>query len=189
MNTHKSRAHRTPRALLCELKERGMALLFLLAALVSILCVGLICVFLFANGIPAMRTIGLPEFLLGRTWKPGNDIYGIFPMIVGSVYVTGGALALGVPIALLTAIYLAYFCPARLYRVLRPAVDLLAGIPSVVHGFFGIVVLVPAVRAQRAMERQGQFHRHGLHSAGDHDPADDHRRGRARAARRAAQLL
>ena len=129
------------------LRERGMALVFLLAALVSILCVGLICVFLFANGIPAMQEIGVPDFLLGRTWKPGNDIYGIFPMIVGSVYVTGGALLLGVPIALLTAVYLAYFCPKGLYRFLKPAVELLAGIPSVVSGFFGIVVLVPFVRA------------------------------------------
>ena len=129
------------------LRERGMALVFLLAALVSILCVGLICAFLFDNGIPAMREIGVPDFLLGRTWKPGNDIYGIFPMIVGSVYVTGGALVLGVPIALLTAVYLAYFCPKGLYRLLKPAVELLAGIPSVVYGFFGIVVLVPFVRA------------------------------------------
>ena len=128
------------------LRERGMALVFLLAALVSILCVGLICVFLFANGIPAMQEIGVPDFLLGRTWKPGNDIYGIFPMIVGSVYVTGGALLLGVPIALLTGVYLAYFCPKGLYRFLKPAVELLAGIPSVVYGFFGIVVLVPFVR-------------------------------------------
>lgn len=128
-------------------REWAMALVFLLAALVSILCVGLICVFLFANGIPAMREIGVPDFLLGRTWKPGNDIYGIFPMIVGSVYVTGGALVLGVPIALLTAVYLAYFCPKGLYRLLKPAVELLAGIPSVVYGFFGIVVLVPFVRA------------------------------------------
>ena len=134
------------RTLLAVIREKGMALVFLLAALVSILCVGLICVFLFANGIPAIREIGVPEFLLGRTWKPGNDIYGIFPMIVGSVYVTGGALLLGVPIALLTAVYLAYFCPDGLYRLLKPAVELLAGIPSVVYGFFGIVVLVPFVR-------------------------------------------
>ena len=134
------------RTLLAAIWEKGMALVFLLAALVSILCVGLICVFLFANGIPAIREIGVPEFLLGRTWKPGNDIYGIFPMIVGSVYVTGGALLLGVPIALLTAVYLAYFCPDGLYRLLKPAVELLAGIPSVVYGFFGIVVLVPFVR-------------------------------------------
>ena len=134
------------RTLLAAIWEKGMALVFLLAALVSILCVGLICVFLFANGIPAMREIGVLDFLLGRTWKPGNDIYGIFPMIIGSVYVTGGALLLGVPIALLTAVYLAYFCPDGLYRLLKPAVELLAGIPSVVYGFFGIVVLVPFVR-------------------------------------------
>ena len=134
------------RTLLAVIREKGMALVFLFAALVSILCVGLICVFLFANGIPAIREIGVPEFLLGRTWKPGNDIYGIFPMIIGSVYVTGGALLLGVPIALLTAVYLAYFCPDGLYRLLKPAVELLAGIPSVVYGFFGIVVLVPFVR-------------------------------------------
>ena len=134
------------RTLLAVIREKGMALVFLLAALVSILCVGLICVFLFANGIPAMREIGVLDFLLGRTWKPGNDIYGIFPMIIGSVYVTGGALLLGVPIALLTAVYLAYFCPDGLYRLLKPAVELLAGIPSVVYGFFGIVVLVPFVR-------------------------------------------
>ena len=134
------------RTLLAVIREKGMALVFLFAALVSILCVGLICVFLFANGIPAMREIGVLDFLLGRTWKPGNDIYGIFPMIVGSVYVTGGALLLGVPIALLTAVYLAYFCPDGLYRLLKPAVELLAGIPSVVYGFFGIVVLVPFVR-------------------------------------------
>ena len=134
------------RTLLAAIREKGMALVFLLAALVSILCVGLICIFLFANGIPAIREIGVPEFLLGRTWKPGNDIYGIFPMIVGSVYVTGGALLLGVPIALLTAVYLAYFCPDGLYRLLKPAVELLAGIPLVVYGFFGIVVLVPFVR-------------------------------------------
>ena len=127
MEKNTSQALRTR---LLAIWEKGMALVFLLAALVSILCVGLICVFLFANGIPAMREIGVPEFLLGRTWKPGNDIYGIFPMIVGSVYVTGGALLLGVPIALLTAVYLAYFCPDGLYRLLKPAVELLAGIPS-----------------------------------------------------------
>ena len=111
------------------------------------LCVALICAFLLANGLPAMGEIGVLKFLSGTRWKPGADIYGIFPMIVGSVYVTAGALLLGVPVALLTAVYLAFFCPKGLYRVLKPAVELLAGIPSVVYGFFGIVVLVPAVRA------------------------------------------
>lgn len=129
------------------LLERVMEYVFLAAACVSVLCVALICAFLLANGLPAMGKIGVLKFLSGTRWKPGADIYGIFPMIVGSVYVTAGALLLGVPVALLTAVYLAFFCPKRLYRVLKPAVELLAGIPSVVYGFFGIVVLVPAVRA------------------------------------------
>ena len=123
-----------------------MGFVFLAAALMSILCVALICIFLFANGMPAIVEIGPLQFLLGKTWRPGNDIYGIFPMIVGSIYVTGGALILGVPVALLTAIYLAFFCPEKIYRIVKPAVELLAGIPSVVYGFFGIVVLVPMVR-------------------------------------------
>ena len=129
-----------------RLKEKAMEIVFLLAACMSILCVVLICVFLFAGGVPAIGKIGPVDFLTGTMWKPGADIYGIFPMIVGSIYVTGGAIALGVPVALLTAIYLAFFCPDRLYRVVKPAVELLAGIPSVVYGFFGIVVLVPMVR-------------------------------------------
>ena len=124
-----------------------MEYVFLAAACVSVLCVALICAFLLANGLPAMGEIGVLKFLSGTRWKPGADIYGIFPMIVGSVYVTAGALLLGVPVALLTAVYLAFFCPKGPYRVLKPAVELLAGIPSVVYGFFGIVVLVPAVRA------------------------------------------
>ena len=129
-----------------RLKEAAMHAVFLLAACVSILCVALICVFLFTSGVPAMREIGFVQFLLGKVWKPSAGIYGILPMVVGRVYVTGIALALGVPIALLTAVELAYFCPARAYRVIKPAIELLAGIPSVVYGFFGIVVLVPAVR-------------------------------------------
>ena len=129
------------------LLERVMEYVFLAAACVSVLCVALICAFLLANGLPAMGEIGVLKFLSGTRWKPGADIYGIFPMIVGSVYVTAGALLLGVPVALLTAVYLAFFCPKGLYHVLKPAVELLAGIPSVVYGFFGIVVLVPAVRA------------------------------------------
>ncbi len=121
---------------------------FLAAALTSILAVALICVFLFANGIPAMHEIGLFNFLLGKTWAP-TDVpasYGIFPMIVGSLYVTAGAILIGVPIGIFTAIFLAEFCPKKLYRILKPAVELLAGIPSVVYGFFGLVVLVPFVR-------------------------------------------
>ena len=123
-----------------------MEIVFLLAACMSIASVALICIFLFANGLPAMKEIGLDNFLLGRMWKPGADIYGIFPMIVGSVYVTGLALAMGVPVAILTAVYLAFFCPQKAYRVVKPAIELMAGIPSVVYGFFGIAVLVPLVR-------------------------------------------
>ena len=127
-------------------KEQIMRMLFLAAACASIAAVALICAFLFANSIPAFVEIGPLNFLLGTVWRPGNDLYGIFPMIMGSLYVTAGALLLGVPIALLTAIFLARFCPPRLYRLLKPAVNLLAGIPSVVYGFFGLVVLVPFVR-------------------------------------------
>lgn len=110
------------------LLERVMEYVFLAAACMSVLCVALICAFLLANGLPAMGKIGVLKFLSGTRWKPGADIYGIFPMIVGSVYVTAGALLLGVPVALLTAVYLAFFCPKGLYRVLKPAVELLAGI-------------------------------------------------------------
>ena len=130
-----------------QTNEQVMRLLFLLAACASIAAVALICVFLFASSIPAILEIGPAEFLLGVQWKPGNSLFGIFPMIVGSLYVTAGALVLGVPTAILTAVFLARFCPQRLYRPLKPAVNLMAGIPSVVYGFFGLVVLVPAVRS------------------------------------------
>jgi len=101
---------------------------------------------LFANGIPAIREIGVFAFLFGKVWKPGNNIYGILPMILGSIYVTAGAVLIGGPIGVLTAVYMARFCPKGLYKVLKPGIDLLAGIPSVVYGFFGLVVLVPIIR-------------------------------------------
>lgn len=129
-----------------KLKEKIMEFVFLITAIISIVAVALICIFLFANGFPAMKEIGLRDFLFGTTWKPGNDKYGIFPMIVGSIYVTGGALVIGVPIGILMAIFLARFCPTNVYKVLKPIVDLLAGIPSIVYGFFGLVVLVPFIR-------------------------------------------
>ncbi|HIZ65096.1 MAG TPA: phosphate ABC transporter permease subunit PstC [Candidatus Blautia pullicola] len=129
-----------------DIKESIMKYVFLLCACASILAVVLICAFLFANGIPAIGEIGVFNFLLGETWKPGNDIYGILPFILGSIYVTAGAIIIGVPVGLLTAIFMARFCPKKIYRFLKPAVDLLAGIPSVVYGFFGMVVMVPFVR-------------------------------------------
>lgn len=129
-----------------KIKEKLWEIIFLLAAGFSILAVLLICVFLFANGIPAMSKIGFGEFLLGTKWKPSNELFGIFPMIVGSLYVTAGAILFGVPIGLMTAIFLSKFCPKSLHKVLKPAIDLLAGIPSVVYGFFGLMVIVPFVR-------------------------------------------
>lgn len=126
--------------------ETLMKWVFAVSGCAAIASVALICVFLFANGIPAMREIGLWKFLSGTVWDPQNDVYGILPMILGSVYVTGGALLIGVPVGILTAAFMSSFCPKRLYRALKPAINLLAGIPSVVYGFFGLSVIVPAVR-------------------------------------------
>lgn len=128
------------------LKEGAARVVFALAAALSILAVGLICVFLFANGVPAMVEIGIPDFLLGTTWRPANDIYVIFPMIIGSIYVTAGALIFGVPAGLLTAIFLSRFASAKVAAFLKPGVELLAGIPSVVYGFFGLMIIVPFIR-------------------------------------------
>ena len=128
-----------------NLKEQLMHMVFLLSACVSILCVAMICVFLFANGIPAIGKIGIFQFLAGEKWKPGNNIFGILPMILGSIYVTAGAVIIGVPIGILTAVFMSKFCPRHIYKVVKQAIDLLAGIPSVVYGFFGMVVIVPVV--------------------------------------------
>lgn len=119
---------------------------FFIAACASVLAVALICIFLFANGIPAIKEIGFVEFITGKVWKPNNKIFGILPMIVGSIYVTAGAIIVGVPIGILTSVFMAMYCPKRIYKPLKAATELLAGIPSVVYGFFGLVVLVPAVR-------------------------------------------
>jgi len=127
-------------------KENAAKLAFTFTALVSILAVVLICLFLFANGIPGMTKIGVWDFLSGEKWKPGQKIFGILPFIFGSVYVTAGALVVGVPAGLMTALFLSRFASKRAAKLLRPAVQLLAGIPSVVYGFFGLVVLVPLVR-------------------------------------------
>jgi len=128
------------------IKETVMHAVFLLAACVSILCVALICLFIFANGVPAIAEIGPLNFLLGTEWRPGRNLFGILPFIVGSIYVTAGAVVLGVPLGVLTAVFMARFCPRKLYSVLKPAISLMAGIPSVVYGFFGVVVIVPVIR-------------------------------------------
>ena len=128
-----------------KLKEGVMQVVFTLCACVSILAVALICIFLFANGVPTLFKIGPMQFLLGTTWKPGNDIFGILPMILGSIYVTAGAILVGVPIGLLTAVFLSKAADPKLRTVVVTAIELLSGIPSVVFGLLGMQVLVPAV--------------------------------------------
>lgn len=123
-----------------------MQIVFFVAACTSVLAVALICIFLFANGIPAIAKIGIPDFLLGQKWKPSNNLYGILPFILGSIYVTAGSIVIGVPLALLLSVFLAFYCPKRLYPVLKTMVNLMAGIPSVVYGFFGLVMIVPLMR-------------------------------------------
>lgn len=120
--------------------------LFFLAAVFSIFALGIICLFLLLNGAPAIREIGALNFLTGREWKPLQNLFGILPMIAGSVYVTALALALGVPLGVLCAVFLARFCPKRLYKIAKPAVNLMAGIPSVIYGFFGLSVIVPVIQ-------------------------------------------
>lgn len=127
-------------------KEAAMRIVFFTAACASVAAVVLICIFLFANGIPAMSKIGFFNFLAGTSWKPMNDVYGIFPMIMGSIYVTAGAVIIGVPIGILCAVFMAKFCPPKLYKIMKPAVNLLAGIPSIVYGFFGLIVIVPVMQ-------------------------------------------
>ncbi len=129
-----------------ELRENLMRVVFLAVACLSILAVALICVFLFRSGLGAIGKIGVLDFLLGKTWKPGNDQFGILPMILGSIYVTGGSILVGVPLGLMAAVFMSHFCPAKLYRVLKPAIDLLAGIPSIVYGFFGLMAIVPLMQ-------------------------------------------
>lgn len=129
-----------------KIKETSVKCVFLLCALISIAAVILICVFLFANGLPAMAKIGITKFLLSTKWSPTKNFFGILPMIIGSIYVTAGAIIIGVPTGVFCAVFMAKFCPKRLYRILRPAIDLLAGIPSIVYGFFGLTVIVPIIQ-------------------------------------------
>ena len=144
-------------------KEKLLQGVFFIAACTSVLAVALICVFLFINGVPAMKEIGFVKFLTGTVWRPNNDIYGIFPMIMGSIYVTAGAILIGVPIGILTSVFMAKYCPKQIYPVLKGATELLAGIPSVIYGFFGLVVMVPAIREFGKTLRQAGI----LHKGGD----------------------
>lgn len=127
--------------------EKGSKALFFFSSLISVAAVLCICLFIFGGAMPAFREIGLWKFITGTGWKPNNDPqqFGIAYMIIGSFYVTGGALLLGVPIGLLAAIFMAKYCPRRLYGVLSQGVSLLAGIPSIVYGFFGMMIIVPFI--------------------------------------------
>lgn len=130
------------------MKKEGLyKFLFATAALISVLAVLVIALFLFGSAFPTIRKIGFVKFLFGKQWKPGSDIYGIFPMIVGSFYVTGLSILMGVPLGLFTSLYMTYFAPKKLYRIMKPAVELLSGIPSIIYGFFGLMVLVPIMRS------------------------------------------
>ncbi len=106
----------------------------------------MICRFIFVNGVPAIKEIGFKNFIFGKVWKPKQQIFGIFPMIVASIYVTAGAIAVGVPIGVLTAVFMACYCPKKLYRIIKPMINLLASVPSIVYGFFCLVVIVPLVQ-------------------------------------------
>lgn len=130
--------------------EQATHLIFLLCGIVAVGFVLCISVYLVISGLPAIREIGLTKFLFGKVWAPTNATtgpqFGILPFILTSVYGTAGALLLGVPVGLMTAIFLAKAAPPRLAAVIRTAVQLLAGIPSVVYGLVGMIVLVPAIR-------------------------------------------
>lgn len=127
-------------------KETAMKFLFLLCALVSVFSVIVICIFLFSSGVPAIAEIGVLDFLTGTDWHPLEEEFGILPMIVGSLYVTAGAIIIGVPIGILCAVFMARYCPPKIHRIIKPMIDLLAGIPSIVYGFFGLVVIVPIMQ-------------------------------------------
>lgn len=125
--------------------EKTVETWFLLCAIIAILFLGIISIYLFLEGTPAIFKIGLKEFILGSKWMPSAEIFGIFPMIIASIYGTLGAIVLGVPIGIFTAIFMAEIAPEPIVKIVRPAIELLAGIPSVIYGFFGLIVIVPII--------------------------------------------
>lgn len=128
--------------------EKIWELIFLISSLLSVLSILVICYFIFKNGVPFIAKTGLGHFILGKEWRPTStpSSFGILPMILGSVMVTFGSIIIGVPIGVMTAIFMAFYCPEKLYKLLKPAVNLMAGIPSIIYGFFGLMVFVPIVR-------------------------------------------
>ena len=139
------------RAVKIDVKELLMKIVFIIAAIVFIAAVVTICVFIFAQAFPAIQEIGLFKFLFSSTWNPDtanpeNGEYGIAVFIVGTCYITAGALVIGVPIGFLTAVFMTRYCPKPIYKVMKPLTNILAGIPSIVYGYFGLIVIVPIVR-------------------------------------------
>jgi phosphate transport system permease protein len=129
-----------------KFKEKLSERVFLLLALSALSVLALITVFIFIKGVPIIAKVGLINFVFGMKWAPSQGYFGIFPMIVGTVSVTLGAAIIGVPIAICCSIFLAEFAPVKLRNIFRPAIQLLAGIPSVVYGFWGVIFVVPMIR-------------------------------------------
>ena len=128
-------------------KELVMKIVFAIAAVIFIAAVLMICVYLFARAIPAVNEITWVEFLFGDRWLIGQHRFGIGALVVGTCYSTVGALIVGVPIGLLTATFMAFYCPRWLYKILKPLTNILAGIPSIVYGYFGFTTIIPIVRS------------------------------------------
>lgn len=127
--------------------ETGFRLLFLICGLIAVAFVLLISIYLIIAGIPAIREVGLINFLFGDTWNAGTNEFGILPFILTSVYGTAGAVVIGVPIGIMTALYLSKVAPPKIAKLVNTAVELLAGIPSVIYGLVGMIVVVPAVQS------------------------------------------
>jgi len=123
--------------------EKLAKIIFITAAVFSIAAIITICIFLFANGIPAIRKIGIINFLFGSVWNPSAGKYGILTMIVGTIYVAAGCLIVSVPVGVLTAVCITKYCGKKIKAVLEQIINILAGIPSIIYGFFGMIILVP----------------------------------------------
>ena len=139
MNTEKNTASKN------RIIENIFSKFFFLSAIISIMSLVIIIIFVFAKGIPAIMEIGLMDFIFGKLWRPSSNDFGILPMILGSIYATIGALLIGVPIGILTAIYMSEIASKQIRKMIIPMVELLAGIPSVIYGFFGLIVIVPLI--------------------------------------------
>lgn len=120
--------------------------MLLCSAIAAVIIIAMIAIFVVISGWPVLQKTGFFEFVLGTRWDPTNGVYGILPMVVGSILVTLGALVLGVPFGIAGAIFMAEIAPPRVAKMIRPAIELLAGIPSVVYGFYGLAVIVPLIR-------------------------------------------